>query len=68
MARGCLEEEEQGTLVRMRQCLEEEEDKHRESLVLVCIRDKESLETSLEEERAVQGSHWKGLEEGVEVD
>ena len=38
MARGCLEEEEQETLIRMRQCLEEEEDKLRESLVLVCIR------------------------------
>ena len=38
LARGCLEEEEeQGTLVRMGQCLEE--DRLRESLVLVCIRD-----------------------------
>jgi hypothetical protein len=56
-----------GTLVRMSQCVEEE-DKLRESLVIVCIRDMESLEISLEGVRAVQGSHWKGLEEGVEVD
>ena len=53
LGRGCLEEEELLTLVRIRQCLAEE-DRLRESLVPVRFRDKE---TSLEEKRAVRGIH-----------
>ena len=45
LGRGCLEEEELLTLVRIRQCLGEED------------RLRESSETSLEEERAVRGNH-----------
>ena len=38
------------------------------SLVSIFIRHTEGMEICLAEEREVLGSHWKGLEEGVEED